>query len=80
MESSRSIECRETFANPTQGDLVMIHGAVHHMSKENTSPKSRHTFQVHLVEDTSGSRVGIDGMVSLMLQAGLDPQSFHRAC
>uniref|UniRef100_A0A6U2GWQ1 Fe2OG dioxygenase domain-containing protein n=1 Tax=Hemiselmis andersenii TaxID=464988 RepID=A0A6U2GWQ1_HEMAN len=45
-----------------QGDLVMIHGAVHHMSKENTSSKSRHTFQVHLVEDTSGTRVGIDGV------------------
>eukprot|EP00283_Hemiselmis_rufescens_P021427 CAMPEP_0173455736 /NCGR_PEP_ID=MMETSP1357-20121228/54791_1 /TAXON_ID=77926 /ORGANISM="Hemiselmis rufescens, Strain PCC563" /LENGTH=281 /DNA_ID=CAMNT_0014422895 /DNA_START=6 /DNA_END=848 /DNA_ORIENTATION=+ len=44
-----------------QGDLVMIHGAVQHMSKENTSSKSRHTFQVHLVEDTSG-RVGIDGV------------------
>ena len=58
----------------------MIHGAVHHMSKENTSPKSRHTFQVHLVEDTSGSRVGIDGTVSPMLSAGLDLQSVDRAC
>jgi len=46
-----------------QGDLVMIHGAVEHMSKENVSPKSRHTFQLHMVEDTSGVRVGYGGVV-----------------
>ena len=33
------------------------------MSKENTSAKSRHTFQLHLVEDTSGEREGIGGSV-----------------
>ena len=31
------------------GDLVAIHGQVDHLSLSNTSPKSRHTFQLHLV-------------------------------
>ena len=35
------------------GDLVLIHGLVDHMSMQNTSPKSRHTFQLHLVEGPS---------------------------
>ena len=32
------------------GDLVLIHGAVDHLSLANTSGRSRHTFQLHLVE------------------------------
>ena len=32
------------------GDLVLIHGQVDHLSLPNTSGKSRHTFQLHLVE------------------------------
>lgn len=32
------------------GDLVLIHGAVDHLSLANTSDRSRHTFQLHLVE------------------------------
>mmetsp|Transcript_35273 Transcript_35273/g.77212 ORF Transcript_35273/g.77212 Transcript_35273/m.77212 type:complete len:319 (-) Transcript_35273:421-1377(-) len=32
------------------GDLVVIHGQVDHLSKANLSGKSRHTFQLHLVE------------------------------
>eukprot|EP00659_Diplonema_papillatum_P014671 gene14671-22445_t len=31
-----------------QGDLVLIHGEVDHMSFSNTSPASRHTYQLHL--------------------------------
>ena len=33
-----------------QGDLVLIHGQVDHLSMPNTSSESRHTFQLHLVE------------------------------
>ena len=33
-----------------QGDLVLIHGSVDHLSLKNTSDKSRHTFQLHLIE------------------------------
>lgn len=33
-----------------KGDLVLIHGQVDHLSLKNTSAKSRHTFQLHLVE------------------------------
>ena len=32
------------------GDLVLIHGLVDHLSLKNTSPTSRHTYQLHLVE------------------------------
>jgi len=32
------------------GDLVLIHGQVDHLSLDNTSDASRHTFQLHLVE------------------------------
>jgi phytanoyl-CoA hydroxylase len=32
------------------GDVILIHGAVEHMSLENTSGKSRRSFQIHLVE------------------------------
>eukprot|EP00035_Acanthoeca_spectabilis_P013242 m.243933 g.243933 ORF g.243933 m.243933 type:complete len:155 (+) comp15838_c0_seq1:973-1437(+) len=33
-----------------KGDLVAIHGQVDHLSLPNTSAKSRHTFQLHLIE------------------------------
>ena len=33
-----------------KGDLVLIHGAVDHLSLPNTSGVSRHTFQLHMVE------------------------------
>jgi phytanoyl-CoA hydroxylase len=36
-----------------RGDLVLIHGQVDHLSLKNTSAKSRHTFQLHLVEGPS---------------------------
>jgi len=33
-----------------EGDLVVIHGQLDHLSMPNTSEESRHTFQLHLVE------------------------------
>lgn len=33
------------------GDLVLLHGGVVHMSKENQSSKSRHAYSIHLVEE-----------------------------
>jgi hypothetical protein len=30
---------------------LQVHGNVDHLSLSNTSPRSRHTFQLHLVED-----------------------------
>eukprot|EP00039_Didymoeca_costata_P009533 m.126517 g.126517 ORF g.126517 m.126517 type:complete len:311 (-) comp14518_c0_seq3:118-1050(-) len=36
-----------------KGDLFIIHGAVDHCSLPNRSAKSRHTFQLHLVEGPS---------------------------
>lgn len=33
------------------GALVLLHGAVWHMSHENTSPRSRHAYSVHFVEE-----------------------------
>lgn len=34
-----------------EGSLVLLHGAVWHMSLENTSPRSRHAYSVHFVEE-----------------------------
>ena len=36
------------------GSLVLLHGAVVHMSKENRSDKSRHAFSLHLLEGADG--------------------------
>lgn len=36
-----------------QGDLVVIHGQLDHLSMPNSSEKSRHSFQLHLVEGAS---------------------------
>jgi len=36
-----------------EGDLVLIHGQVDHLSMPNTSEHSRHSFQLHLVEGAS---------------------------
>lgn len=36
------------------GGLVVIHGEVLHMSKENSSPTSRHAYSVHIVEGGEG--------------------------
>eukprot|EP00242_Pyramimonas_sp_CCMP2087_P016832 CAMPEP_0198212248 /NCGR_PEP_ID=MMETSP1445-20131203/25607_1 /TAXON_ID=36898 /ORGANISM="Pyramimonas sp., Strain CCMP2087" /LENGTH=296 /DNA_ID=CAMNT_0043886657 /DNA_START=350 /DNA_END=1240 /DNA_ORIENTATION=+ len=33
-----------------EGSLVMLHGAVWHMSHENKSPKSRHAYSLHFIE------------------------------
>lgn len=38
------------------GDLVLLHGANIHYSKENTSPKSRLAYSVHFVEGAPGFR------------------------
>jgi len=45
----KAVECEP-------GDLIVIHGAVDHLSLPNTSGKTRDTFQLHLVE---GPREGI---------------------
>lgn len=37
-------------------DERQVHGNVDHLSLSNTSPRSRHTFQLHLVEDRDSSR------------------------
>jgi len=47
------------------GDLVLIHGAVDHLSLANTSGCSRHTFQLHLVE---GPNSGVQWAKSNWLQ------------
>lgn len=36
-----------------QGDLFVIHGSLDHLSLPNSSPHSRHTFQLHLIEGQS---------------------------
>lgn len=48
-----------------QGDLVAIHGALDHLSLPNYSPKSRHTFQLHLIE---GQAAGVRWAESNWLQ------------
>ena len=47
------------------GDLVLIHGQVDHMSFANTSPESRHTYQLHLIE---GPTQGVEWSPSNWLQ------------
>eukprot|EP00912_Choanoflagellata_sp_UC4_P002164 UC4_evm3s1370 len=37
------------------GDLLLVHGLVDHLSLMNNSKSSRHTFQLHLVEDSPRS-------------------------
>jgi phytanoyl-CoA hydroxylase len=39
-----------------KGDVLLVHGKVDHLSLMNNSPTSRHTFQLHLVEDSPASR------------------------
>lgn len=34
--------------------MVIIHGAVLHMSYENRSDKSRHAYSVHVIESADG--------------------------
>lgn len=36
------------------GSLVLLHGANVHLSKENTSPLSRHAYAMHFVEGAPG--------------------------
>lgn len=38
------------------GDLVVVHGITDHLSLSNTGTQSRHTFQLHLIEDGADSR------------------------
>lgn len=37
------------------GDLILLHGDVMHMSKANTSGKSRHAYSIHVVSDNVAS-------------------------
>jgi phytanoyl-CoA hydroxylase len=39
-----------------KGDVLLVHGLVDHLSLMNNSAASRHTFQLHLVEDSEDSR------------------------
>ena len=55
------------------GDLVLIHGQVDHLSLPNTSGKSRHTFQLHLVE---GEAEGVRWSKSNWLQYP-EGRAFH---
>ena len=48
-----------------QGDVFVIHGALDHLSLPNTSPDSRHTYQLHLVE---GPAAGVEWAPSNWLQ------------
>mmetsp|Transcript_2328 Transcript_2328/g.4163 ORF Transcript_2328/g.4163 Transcript_2328/m.4163 type:complete len:416 (+) Transcript_2328:37-1284(+) len=50
-----------------KGDLVALHGQVDHMSLANTSPKSRHTFQLHVIE---GPGAGVEWSPLNWLQYG----------
>lgn len=45
-------EMKDFLPLPMQcGDLILLHGDVLHMSKENTSEKSRHAYSIHVVEE-----------------------------
>mmetsp|Transcript_2193 Transcript_2193/g.2720 ORF Transcript_2193/g.2720 Transcript_2193/m.2720 type:complete len:372 (-) Transcript_2193:313-1428(-) len=48
-----------------RGDLVAFPGTLDHLSAPNTSPRSRHTFQLHIVE---GPEAGVEWSKSNWLQ------------
>mmetsp|Transcript_43572 Transcript_43572/g.136705 ORF Transcript_43572/g.136705 Transcript_43572/m.136705 type:complete len:332 (-) Transcript_43572:107-1102(-) len=56
-----------------KGDAVLIHGQVDHLSLPNTSPKSRHTFQLHLIE---GPEAGVEWHPGNWLQYASGPEAF----
>lgn len=42
-----------------QGDVILLHGSVLHMSKANTSQKSRHAYSIHVVSEGVNERCWI---------------------
>ena len=49
------------------GDLVLFPGTLDHLSLPNSSPRARHTFQLHLVE---GPAAGVSWAPENWLQTG----------
>lgn len=47
---SQAVEAQMQCVEMEVGDVMLIHGALDHMSRENTSEFSRRSFQIHLVE------------------------------
>lgn len=48
-----------------QGDLILLHGSVLHMSKANTSLKSRHAYSIHVVSQGVNERCWIQRPASM---------------
>lgn len=47
------------------GDLILLHGALLHMSKENKSAKSRHAYSIHVIEGNVPSTCWLQRPASL---------------
>lgn len=50
------------------GDLVLLHGGVVHMSKENKSRKSRHAYSIHLVDEAISPQCWLERPLSMPFQ------------
>jgi phytanoyl-CoA hydroxylase len=37
-----------------RGTLIVLHGLLPHMSKENKSPRSRHAYSLHIIHGNDG--------------------------
>ena len=51
------------------GSLVLLHGALVHFSYENTSPRSRHAYSMHVVEGGPGHSYARENWCAWMLCA-----------
>ena len=51
--SSEPFPKTDTFVEVKKGTLVLLHGRLPHYSCENTSPKSRHAYTLHVIDGTT---------------------------
>ena len=61
------------------GDLILIHGAVDHLSLPNHSANPRHTFQLHMIEGPSeGIKWSETNWLQLKQTEGNETKEFPR--
>lgn len=53
--------------------MVLLHGAVLHMSHENTSAKSRHAYSFHVIEGAEGVQWASDNWMQRKADFPFEP-------
>lgn len=59
-----------------KGDLVVLHGALMHMSLENSSPHSRHAYSIHLVDSKYSDESWLQRPVEMPFRSLKNPPNF----